>query len=126
MSRTVRVLVVDDLVSFQRAAGAVVAVADGFALEGTAGSGEEALEFLDRTAVDLVLMDVSMPGMGGVEASLRIRDRHPQVVVLLLSVNRADELPGRLRERGIAFCAKEAFGPEPLEAQWRAATTGDP
>lgn len=121
MGRAVSVLVVDDLASFRRAASAVVAVAEGFALRGTAGSGEEALAFLDRTSVDLVLMDVRMPGMGGVEAGMRIRDRYPDVVVLLLSVSRADELPAAVRDRGIGFCAKDFFGPEELEAQWRVA-----
>jgi two-component system invasion response regulator UvrY len=61
----VRVLVVDDLPTFRRAAASVIAVADGFELAGEAASGEEALGFLAEHPVGMVLMDVNMPGMGG-------------------------------------------------------------
>src|SRR5438128_1852051 len=89
----VRVLLVDDLASFRRAAASVVAVADGFELAGEAGSGEEALAFLEREGVGLVLMDVNMPGMGGISAAEQIQLRFPEVVVVLLSIYRRAELP---------------------------------
>jgi DNA-binding NarL/FixJ family response regulator len=96
-----------------------VAATEGFELIGSVGSGEEAMKFLARRPVDLVLMDVIMPGMGGVEACLRIRRRHPHVVVVLLSICQAEKLPTAVRRPDIGFCGKDRFGPEELEAQWR-------
>ena len=119
--RPVSVLVVDDLASARRATSAVVEVADGFQVEGSVGSGEEAVAFLARRPVDLVLMDLSMPGMGGAAASLHIRNHHPDVVVVLLSVCPADQLPIPVRRPDIGFCGKDRFGPDELEAQWASA-----
>jgi two-component system invasion response regulator UvrY len=92
-SQPVSVLVVDDLASFRRAAAAVIAVANGFVLAGQAGSGEEAIAFLEKRPVGLVLMDINMPGMGGIRAAEQIRRRFPHVMVVLLSVLHADDLP---------------------------------
>jgi DNA-binding NarL/FixJ family response regulator len=115
----VSVLVVDDLAAARRAAAEVVAATDGFELTGSVGTGEEAMKFLAGGLVDLVLMDVTMPGMGGIEACLRIRRRHPRVVVVLLSICQAEGLPIAVRRPDIGFCGKDGFGPEELEAQWR-------
>ena len=114
----VSVLVVDDLTSFRRAAAAVVGVADGFELAGEADSGEAAIAFLERQAVNLVLMDVSMPGIGGIRAATDICRRFPDVVVVLLSVHQVQELPGELRSSGTPFVHKERFGPDLLDELW--------
>jgi two-component system invasion response regulator UvrY len=114
----VLVLVVDDLASFRRAAAAVIAVADGFVLAGEVGSGEEAITFLEQRPVGLVLMDVNMPGMGGIRAAEQIRCRFPDVVVVLLSVLHAEDLPRGALASGVRCCHKDRFGPDELEALW--------
>ena len=53
---------------------------------GTAESGEEALEFLETQPVDVVLLDVNMPGMGGIQTCKRIRKMHPHIKILILSM----------------------------------------
>jgi len=83
---TVRVLVVDDQRPFRVAASAVLRTTPGFELIGEAASGEQALEQVAALAPDLVLMDISMPGMGGVEATRQITAEHPDVAVLVLTM----------------------------------------
>ncbi|HSO23284.1 MAG TPA: ATP-binding protein [Chondromyces sp.] len=78
-----RVLLVDDEVDF------LSSLAQRLELRGlpvlTAGSGLEALEILDREPLDVVVLDVRMPGMDGIETLRRIKDRHPQVQVVMLT-----------------------------------------
>jgi DNA-binding NarL/FixJ family response regulator len=114
----VSVLLVDDLASFRQAAAAVIAAADGFVLAGEAGSGEEAISFLEERSVGLVLMDINMPGMGGIRAAEQIRRRFPDVVVVLLSILHAVDLPSEVLSSGVRSCHKDRFGPDELEALW--------
>jgi DNA-binding NarL/FixJ family response regulator len=119
---SVRVLVVDDHDVFRRAARAVVWQSPGFELVGEATSGEESIDQTRRLQPDLVLMDVRLPGIDGVEAARRIArlERHP--VVVLISTSRPDELGVHLASSGAAgFIAKEQFGPASLAAAWAAA-----
>ena len=51
------------------------------------GTGEEAYQFLQKNTVDLVIMDVSMPGKGGIETTSRIKKRFPKLKVLMLSMH---------------------------------------
>ena len=112
------VLIVDDLPSFRVAAAATVAVSAGFALAGLASSGDEALGVLAQTPVDLVLMDVHMPGDDGTVVAERMISRHPELVVVLLSVDRAPKIREAAERSGVRFVAKAEFGPETLEAIW--------
>jgi len=118
----VRVLIVDDQEPFRRAIAAVVAETDGFAVVASTASGEEALLAVARLHPGLVLMDVNLPGIDGIEATRRItQDADPPVVVLLSTYDR-DEFD--VSSCGAAsYLAKAAFGPDLLVAAWVAATT---
>ncbi len=70
----VRVLVVDDSQVFRDAAAEVVAATPGFELVAEAESGEGAIAIAELLHPDLVLIDVRMPGLGGIESARRIRD----------------------------------------------------
>jgi DNA-binding NarL/FixJ family response regulator len=83
----VSVLAVDDHQAFREALRDLIAAAPGFVLVGLARSGEEALDGFDRISPQLVLMDVAMPGMGGIATARVIARDHPDVVVLLLSID---------------------------------------
>ena len=89
----VRVLIVDDQAPFRDAARAVVERAKGFELIGEAESVEAAVEFVDELTPDLVLMDINMTGITGIEATTQITDAHPEVTVFLLSTYNEEDLP---------------------------------
>jgi two-component system invasion response regulator UvrY len=115
----VTVLVVDDQAPFRVAAKAVVRATPGFEVAGEAKSGEEALEQVEDLDPQLVLMDINMDGISGIEATRRITELHPSTKVILLSTYDADDLPADARTCGaLAYVHKEQFGPDVLESTW--------
>jgi two-component system, NarL family, invasion response regulator UvrY len=118
--QAVRVLVVDDQAPFRIAARAVVRATAGFDVVAEAKSGEEAVDQVDAEHPDLVLMDINMDGIGGIEAARRITKGHPEVKVVLLSTYDAEDLPEDARRCGAAaYVHKEQFGPDVLEQVWK-------
>jgi DNA-binding NarL/FixJ family response regulator len=119
---TVRVLIVDDQEPFRLAARMVVDVTDGFEVVGEAETGEQGVDMAAELAPDLVLMDVNLPGIDGLEATRRILGVSATQVVLLLSTYEEDEYGPRAAECGAAaYIPKSAFAPERLESAWEAA-----
>ncbi len=115
----VSVLIVDDQLPFRVAARAVVRATPGFEVVGEAASGESAVEQVDELHPDLVLMDINMEGIAGIEATRRITAAHPSTRVVLLSTYDAEDLPADARTCGaIAYVHKEDFGPDELVNAW--------
>lgn len=117
---SIRVMVVDDQKPFREAAQLVVELTEGFEVVGEAGTGEESVDMAARLAPDLVLMDVNLPGIDGLEATRRIlgaAERPPVVVVL--STYEAGEYAAQARTAGAAaFIPKSAFDPDTLTDAW--------
>jgi CheY-like chemotaxis protein len=113
----VRVLIVDDQEPFRRAIAAVVSETDGFVVVASTSSGEEALLAVTRLRPSLVLMDVNLPGIDGIEATRQITKDADAPVVVLLSTYDRDEFD--IAGCGAAsYLAKAAFGPDLLTAAW--------
>ena len=111
---TPRVLLADDHADFRRAARTVVQAA-GFEVVGEATSGEEALELVERLRPNLVLMDIRMPGMGGIAATRMLAARRPQTTTILLSTYAVEDLPPQTLTCGAAgYVPKAEFGPRAL------------
>ncbi|MGZ8652249.1 MAG: response regulator [Actinomycetota bacterium] len=122
---TVRVLIVDDQEPFRMAARMVVEATEGFDVVGEAETGEDSVTMAADLAPDLVLMDVNLPGINGLDATRQILSgaSATAVVVLLLSTYEEDEYAPRAAECGAAaYIPKAVFGPDRLEAAWAAAT----
>jgi len=118
---SVRVLIVDDQVPFRRAAAAVVECTDSFVVVGAVPTAEEGLTAVRELLPDLVLMDVNLPGIDGMEASRRLRADFPGVRVILLSSYDEAEFADLARDCGAAaYVPKSAFGPDRLEEVWAA------
>jgi two-component system, NarL family, invasion response regulator UvrY len=119
MDSVLPVLVVDDQAPFRAAARAVVRRMDGFDVVGEATTGEEAITMARELRPSLVLMDINMPGMNGVEATRHIVDGDPDVVVILCSTYTLADLPPDAAASGAkAYVNKEEFGSAELKRIW--------
>ena len=118
----VRVWVVDDQASFRLASAATVAATEDFVMAGECETGESAIELLRDGGAGIVLMDIHLPGMGGIEATRRIRAAHPDLMVLLMSTYDVEDLPPEAADCGAAaYLHKESLSPDVLTRLWRAA-----
>jgi len=122
----VQVLICDDQDAFRAAAREVVNATNGFEVVGEARTGEDSVLAAGRLRPDLVLMDVQLPGIDGLEASRQIKAAHPEVAVLLLSTYDPEDFAARIASSGaIAFISKAAFGPDRLAEAWAAAALAE-
>jgi len=117
---TVRVLIVDDQPPFRVAANLVFDLIDEFEVVGEATSAEAALEQATALEPDLVVMDINLPGMSGIEATRRLTAEHPGTFVVLVSTYNVDDLPADAASSGaIAYVHKEHLDSDLVEQLWR-------
>jgi DNA-binding NarL/FixJ family response regulator len=117
----VRVLVVDDQLVFRQVARQVVEATRDFELVGEADSAESGVAAAAELRPDLVLIDVRMPDVDGIEAASRIRSGPSEAVVVLVSVEEPPNLPRGASSCGAAAVVrKQDFGPTLLRSIWSA------
>lgn len=87
----IKVLIVDDQNLIREGLAMMLSLYDTIILVGTANNGKEAIDALEGQDVDLILMDIRMPLMDGVEATKIIKERYPNVKVLILTTFNEDE-----------------------------------
>jgi DNA-binding NarL/FixJ family response regulator len=112
-------LVVDDQETFREMMRDLVAATPGFELVGEAASGEDALVAIGDLSPELVLMDVRMPGIGGIEATRRVMAGRHDIAVILTSVEPMDQLDQSLEGCGAtAFARKQDLSPRLIRELW--------
>jgi DNA-binding NarL/FixJ family response regulator len=118
-------MIVDDQLPFRDAAKAVLGRIDGFDLVAEVDSGEGAVAMSDKLQPDLVLMDINMGALDGIEATRLITDARPETKVILVSTYSLEDLPVTARSSGaIAYVNKDELSPRVVRRLWESG--GDP
>ena len=125
MSNPRSVLVVDDQAPFRLAARAVLRRLEGFEFAAEAKSGPEAIDLVAALHPALVLMDIHMPQMSGIEATRRIVAANPGITVILCSTHDPKDLPADAVTSGaIAYVSKEHLSAAAIQELWNTRQSG--
>ena len=125
MSETIRILIVDDHPAFRAGLAAILGGHADLRVVAEAGDVAEALALCERELPDLVLMDLRLPGGGGVRATLAIRQRWPATRVLIVTTYDGDEDIYRALQAGASGCVLKDLTSAELIAAVRAAHRGE-
>ncbi|MFR0675254.1 UvrY/SirA/GacA family response regulator transcription factor [Enterobacterales bacterium AW_CKDN230030176-1A_HGKHYDSX7] len=120
----IRVLVVDDHDLVRSGITRMLADIDGLKVIGEADSGEAALKAVRESKPDVVLMDVKMPGIGGLEATRKLLRSHPDIKVVAVTACEEDPFPTRLLQAGAAGYLTKGAGLEEMVQAIRLAFAG--
>ena len=113
----IRILVADDHPLMRQALTSFLQKQPDFKVIAEAENGEEAVKLVAALLPDVVIMDISMPVMNGLEATRQIKDKYPQIAVLVLTVHTDNEHVLGILEAGAAgYLAKSVFGEEIITA----------
>jgi DNA-binding NarL/FixJ family response regulator len=113
----IKVLIADDHRLFAEALAAILATDDRFEVVGQAHDGEKAVELATAEKPDVVLMDLQMPKLDGVEAAKRIKKRRKSAQVLMLTGSSSSADIARAREAGVAgYVTKDRIAAELLDS----------
>jgi PAS domain S-box-containing protein len=114
---TIRVLFADDHKVMRQGLISMIADKPGIVVAGEAESGEEALELARQLSPDVIIMDISMPGIGGVEATRLIKAENPEIRVIGLSMFAGEDISQKMLEAGAdGFVSKNKSSSELLKA----------
>jgi NarL family two-component system response regulator LiaR len=120
-----RIVLADDHPLLRQALKDVLQKESTFEIVGEAGDGEQAVKLAAELTPDVVIMDISMPNLDGLQATQQIKATCPNVAVLVLTVHTDDECILEILKAGAAgYLIKSAFGDEVIHAV-RAVATGD-
>jgi NarL family two-component system response regulator LiaR len=113
----IRVLIADDHRMFAEALEAILATDDRLEAAGQAGDGAEAVRLALKTRPDVILMDIAMPVMDGLQATKQIRKQWPTACVLMLTGSNSRSDVDRARDAGAAgYVTKERIAAELIDA----------
>ncbi len=122
---TINVMIVDDHPVFRQGLRDLVETEDGLQIVGEAADGETALKLVDEQEPDVVLMDINLPTMNGLQVTRQLREAHPDVkVIMITGYDDAEQVFHAFRSGASAYCAKD-ISPEDLIAMIRATHAGN-
>lgn len=111
------IILADDHVMMREGIKNMIDAVEGLAVTGEAGDGLKLLKLLKKTVPDMVILDISMPGMRGIEAAREIHSLYPDVHVLMLSMHKSEDFLSMALDAGAkGYLLKEDSGDELLQA----------
>ncbi len=120
----INVLLVDDHELVRTGIRKILDEVKGLKVIGEASTGEDAVQFCRKTAPDVVLMDMNMPGIGGLEATKKIIRYAPDVKVIVLTVYTEDPIPTKVMQIGAAGYLTKGTGSDEMVNAIRAVHSG--
>lgn len=100
MENTIKIGLVDDHVMFRKGLAEIIAYIDDYEVVFQAGSGLEMIELFKKSIPDVLLLDLKMPDMDGIQATKHVRENHPDIKIIVLSMFDEDEFVLKLMELG--------------------------
>lgn len=121
----IRVLIADDHTIVREGVKMILARESDIEVVGEASDGSQALELVERLKPTVVVMDISMPGMGGIEATQKVKERHPRVNVLALTMHEDESYVFQLLRAGASGYVLKRAAAQDLVQAVRAAARGE-
>jgi DNA-binding NarL/FixJ family response regulator len=117
MDERIRILIADDHALVREGTRRILEREEDLEVVGEAADGEEAVALAGRLVPDVAVIDIGMPGMNGIEATRRIKEEHPEIGVLVLTVHDDDPYVYAILEAGAAgYLLKDIRGSELVDA----------
>ncbi|WP_202613507.1 response regulator transcription factor [Ornithinimicrobium cerasi] len=120
----IRIVVVDDHQIVRDGLVALLGALDGLEVVGSASDGQDAVHVVGQTRPDVVVMDIQMPRLDGIEATRFVTGRHPEVRVVMLTMNEDDDTILAAMRAGASGYLLKGSGAEEVERAIRAAAAG--
>lgn len=121
----IRVLLADDHSIVREGVKMILAKESDIEVAGEASDGQQALDLVERLKPHVIVMDISMPGMGGIEATQLVKERHPAVNVLVLTMHEDESYVFRLLRAGASGYVLKRAAAQDLVQAVRAAAKGE-
>lgn len=117
MKKKTTILIADDHPLFRGSVRLVLDAIPDFKVVGEAGNGVEAIRLTEEMRPDIVLMDITMPELGGLEVTRQIKAEHPEIAVLILTIHSDEQHALEILEAGASgYLTKSVFGEEIVNA----------
>lgn len=120
----IKILLVDDHELVRTGVSKILNEVKGFQVINECETGEEAIKFCRETEPDIILMDMDMPGMGGLEATKKILHFAPEAKVIMLTVHAEDPFPTKVMQIGAAGYLTKGTAPNEMVNAIRAVNSG--
>lgn len=125
MKDTYRVFIVDDHKIFREGLIFMISKMKGFEVVGEASNGKTFLEMIDDLEVDIVIMDIAMPGIDGITATTKVLEKHPEIKVIALTMFSDEEYYYKMIQAGVTGYILKESGKEELAAALNTVITGE-
>ena len=125
LEREFKIIIVDDHKIFREGLAFMISKMKGFEVVGEASNGKEFLDLLEKTAVDIVLMDISMPGIDGIDATSRALEKHPELKIIALTMFGDEEYYYKMIQAGVSGYILKESGKDELSAALTSIAAGE-